>query len=79
LIEIPEDKKVWVVIGEAAEITGYHRNYLQKIARKMWLQPEDERLIQLRKRASHYELWLPDLLDYIKNHGYGPHNPKRVT
>ena len=72
MIEIPEDKKVWVVIGEAAEITGYNFNYLQKLARKMWLEAEDERLIQLRKRAGRYELWLPDLLNYVEEWGRGP-------
>ena len=72
LIEIPKNNEAWLVISEAAEFTGYHRNYLQKMALKMWLQPESERLIRLRKRSGRYELWLPDLLNYIEESGRGP-------
>jgi hypothetical protein len=29
--------------------------------------------IKLRKRSGRYELWLPDLLTYIEEIGYGPY------
>jgi hypothetical protein len=69
-------QQAWVLTSEAAEMTGYNVNYVQKLARKLWLQDEAERLIKLRKRGGQYELWLPDLLNYIKEHGYGPRNPQ---
>ncbi|HEX2621598.1 MAG TPA: hypothetical protein VHL11_15675 [Phototrophicaceae bacterium] len=57
-------QEVWVTTAEAAEITGYHFGYLQKLARKIWLQPEDQRIIKLRNRSYRYEFWLPDLINY---------------
>ena len=71
-MDLTETQETWVLTSEAAEITGYNVNYLQKLARKLWLQDETERLIRLRKRGGQYELWLPDLLNYIEEHGYGP-------
>lgn len=62
----------WVSTGEGAAITGYHRDYVQKLARENWKLPENERLIKIRKRARGYDIWLPDLMNYIENHGYGP-------
>jgi len=70
-------EEIWVLTSEAAEITGYNVNYLQKLARKLWLQDEAERLIRLRKRGGQYEIWLPDLLNYIEEHGTGPQNPPK--
>jgi hypothetical protein len=73
-IEIPPDQQVWVTTNEAEELTGYNRQYLKKLANKNANLPEDERLIKVRKRSGlFYELWLPDLLRYIKEIGYGPH------
>ena len=77
MIEIPEDKKVWVLTGEGAEITGYNAEYLQKMGRKLLRMPEEERRIRVRYRARRYEFWLPDLLRYkdeVENRGYGPQN-----
>ena len=70
--EIAPDQEIWVLTGEGAEITGYSHEYLEKMANKNWRLPEDERLIKTRKRRGRYELWLPDLLRYIKEIGYGP-------
>jgi hypothetical protein len=76
-IEIPSDQEVWVTTNEAEELTGYNRQYLKQMAYKNAKLPEDERLIKVRMRSGRfYELWLPDLLRYIKEIGYGPHQNK---
>ena len=70
------EQEIWVMTVEGAELTGYNREYLEKLATKNWRLPEDERIIKLRKRAGRfYELWLPDLLRYIEEIGNGPHQP----
>ncbi|MBZ0298486.1 MAG: hypothetical protein K8J31_02045 [Anaerolineae bacterium] len=66
---------IWVNTTEAAEITGYNQDYMQQLARRMWRLPEAERVIKMRNRSRRYELWLPDLVVYIQNHGYGPRKP----
>src|SRR5262245_17189770 len=65
-------KEIWVNAGEGAEATGYSREYVTKLAMRMAAMPEDERKIRLKKRANRYELWLPDLLNYVENIGHGP-------
>lgn len=76
-IEIPPDQQVWVTTNEAEELTGYNRQYLKQLASKNSKLPNDERLIKVRMRSGRfYELWLPDLLRYIKEIGYGPHQDK---
>ena len=67
---------IWVTTAEAAEITGYNRKHVMRLALQMWRQPEAERSIKVRRRSI-YELWLPDLMNYIKNIGNGP-EPKRA-
>ena len=75
-IEIAPDQEIWVMTTEGAEVTGYNGQYLKKLAQKMAKLPEDERDIKIRKRVGRYELWLPDLLRYIDEIGYGPHQNK---
>ena len=75
-IEIAPDQEIWVMTTEGAELTGYSREYLQKMAKKISLLPEDERVIKVRMRSNRYEFWLPDLLRYIEEIGYGPHQDK---
>ena len=74
--EIAPDQEIWVMTPEGAELTGYNRQYLEKLANKNSRLPEDERIIKIRKRGGRFELWLPDLLRYIKEIGYGPHQDK---
>jgi hypothetical protein len=74
--EIAPEQQIWVTTREGAEVTGYNSQYLEKLANKNWRLPEDERLIKLRKRSGRYELWLPDVLIYIEEIGYGPHQNK---
>ena len=74
--QITPDQEIWVMTGEGAAITGYNALYLQKIARKNLALPEDERQFKVRMRGNRYEIWLPDLLRYIEEIGYGPHQDK---
>ena len=76
-IEIPPDQQVWVTTNEAEQLTGYNHQYLKKLANKNSKLPEDERQIKVRKRLGRHELWLPDLLQYIEEIGYGPHHDKK--
>ena len=77
-IEIAPDQEIWVMTREGAELTGYSSEYVEKLAHKNLKLPEDERQIKVRKRSGYfYELWLPDLLRYIKETGYGPHQNKK--
>jgi hypothetical protein len=71
--EIAQDQQIWVTTREGAEVTGYNHQYLEKLSKKNWQLPEDERDIKIRKRSGRYELWLPDLLTYIEEIGYGPY------
>lgn len=73
--ELPNiNDETWVSTVEAEQITGYARRYLQQLARHFYSLPENERLIRVRKRNIGYELWLPDIVKYIDEHGNGPKN-----
>lgn len=61
--------QIWVMTVEAAEMTGYSMGYMTKLAQKLVKQPEHERKIKIRKLANRYLLWLPDLMEYIKERG----------
>ena len=74
--EIAPDQQIWVMTGEGAELTGYSGRYLEQLAKKNSRLPEDERHIKVRMRGGRHELWLPDLLRYIEEIGYGPHQDK---
>ena len=77
-IEITPEQQIWVTTNEAEELTGYNRQYLNQMAHKNYRLPEDDRLIKVRMRSGRfYELWLPDLLRYIEEIGYGPHLDKK--
>jgi hypothetical protein len=76
-IEITPDQEIWVMTREGEVLTGYSKEYVEKLAHKNFKLPEDERQIKVRKRSGFfYELWLPDLLRYIDEIGYGPHQNK---
>ena len=75
-IEIAPDQEMWVTTREGSELTGYSSRYLEQLANKNSLMPEAERNIKVRKRSGRHELWLPDLLRYIEEIGYGPHQDK---
>jgi hypothetical protein len=67
-----EVEEIWVNTNEAAEITGYNRFSLSKIASMMAQEPEDQRAVKVRKRSNGWELWLPDLMVYVKRPRRGP-------
>ena len=67
-------EEIWVNTNEGAEYSGYHRDYVQKLARDNWNLPEDERVIRVRRRIDRYDLWLPDLIQYMNEIGKGPHS-----
>jgi hypothetical protein len=71
-------EEIWVNVAEAAEATGYSRDYMTKLAMRMAAMSDDERIVKLRKRSNRYEFWLPDLMDYAENIGHGP-KPKRKS
>lgn len=66
-----ESKEIWVDLFEAAEITGYNYHSMRRLIYGISQYPEDEREIRLRKRTSRWELWLPDLIDYVRRPGRG--------
>lgn len=69
MIDDSRIEETWVNVTEGAEITGYNRGYVVKLAKVIWDQPEAEREIRLRKRSNGYELWLPDLVRYAQKRG----------
>ena len=67
-------EQIWVNTAEAAEITGYNRQYVMKLAQKIFRQPEAEREVKIQRRPGYgYEFWLPDLIFYVEHLGHGPH------
>ena len=76
-IEIAPEQEIWVMTREGSEITGYSSRYLEKMAKKMSRLPDNEQTIKVRMRSNRNELWLPDLLRYIDEIGYGPHQDKK--
>lgn len=77
-VEITPDQEIWVMTREGAQLTGYSHEYVEQLARKNLKLSDDERQIKVRKRSGFfYELWLPDLLQYIDEIGYGPHQNKK--
>jgi len=58
---------IWVGVREGAERMGYHIDHMRRVARVNWHLPENERHIRIRKNGAAYELWLPDVMSYLKN------------
>lgn len=71
-------EETWVNTVEGAEITGYHPDHVRELARNNWKLPEDKRHIRVRKRANRYDIWLPDLIQYLNNQGNGPRNHPKI-
>jgi hypothetical protein len=68
--------EMWVNITEAAEILGYHRKTILKLAVANWKMPVEERAIRLDRRSHGYMIWLPDLIRYSEQKWHAP-QPKR--
>jgi hypothetical protein len=55
----------WVNVTQAAEITGYSRDRVQRIASNNWNLPEAEREITVKRYSNGYMIWLPSLQEYM--------------
>jgi len=64
--------EIWVSTTEAAEITGYFHTHVRKLARDNWKLPENRRVLRIRRRSNRYDIWLPDLIKYMRQNGNGP-------
>jgi hypothetical protein len=71
-LEKLDSPEIWVNTNEAVEITGYNHEHVRKLARDNWNLPENERIIRVRRRVGRYDLWLPDLISYLKDIRHGP-------
>jgi hypothetical protein len=67
---------IWDNVTEGAQITGYSREYMVKLAKKIFDRPEHEREVRIRKRTNGYDLWLPDLVAYMQQSDHGPYRKK---
>jgi hypothetical protein len=76
LSDQPAVEEIWVNVTEGAAITGYHPDHVRKLARDNWRLPEEKRFIKTLKRSSGYDIWLPDLVNYLTEPKRGP-QPKR--
>lgn len=68
-----DQHEIWVNVTEAAAITGYNRDYMVKLAKRIWDKPETEREVKIRKRSNGYDLWLPDVIAYRDQANHGPY------
>ncbi len=75
---VTEANDMWVSVTEGAEITGYSRDHMQRLARDNWKLPEEQRVLKLRRMPNGYIIWLPTLLDYIEHHGHGPQGARKI-
>jgi hypothetical protein len=71
-----ESKEVWVNVTEAAEIIGYSRDHMQKLARDNWNLPPEERKMRVKRHSNGYMIWLPDIHKYIETAGVGPYKKR---
>lgn len=59
-------EEIWVNVEEGAQRTGYNIDHVRRLARESLRLPEKERLMRVRKENRAYEIWLPDLINYIE-------------
>jgi hypothetical protein len=78
-LEKLDSQEIWVDLYEAAEVTGYSRTSIRNLVYRVSQQPEDEREIQLRKRSSRWELWLPDIMAYLKGPRHFPQRKRKES
>lgn len=70
-------EEMWVTVSQAAKLTGYSRDRMQRIAQVNWNLPEEEREITVRKDSfGYYLVLLPSIIQYALKPGKGP-QPKR--
>ncbi len=73
----PVVDEIWVNVTEASEITGYNIEHMRRLARENWKLPEEERSIRILKRSNRYDVWLPDVVNYVSNLGRGPQGKRK--
>lgn len=56
--------------GKLAEMTGYNRGYLQKLARTEYNKPESKRRIDVIFESNRYFIHYDSLLRYMEETGY---------
>jgi len=76
-LDLSSIEQTWVNTAEAAEATGYNRDYLSTLALRMSQKPENEREIKTKRRANGYEMWLPDLIVYTYKVKHGPQGKRK--
>jgi hypothetical protein len=64
-------EQIWVTAKEGADITSYTPTRFGQLMKEILLQPESERPIQLRYEANRYQIWLPDLIEYVARYAAG--------
>ena len=75
-VELDKVEEIWVTLAEAAKITGYSKDRVQRIAQHNWNLPEEERELLLRRHSNGYMVYLPSLIKYALTSRRGP-KPKR--
>jgi hypothetical protein len=58
-------EEIWVNVEEGAERTGYNIDHVRRLARENLRLPEAERSMHVRRERHAYEIWLPDLVNYV--------------
>lgn len=76
---VADTNDIWISVTEGAQITGYSRDHMQKLARDNWKLPEEQRILKLRRLPNGYIIWLPTLLNYIEHYGRGPGQPRKAA
>ncbi len=69
-------EEIWVTLAEAAKITGYSKDRVQRIAQHNWNLPAEDREILLRRHSNGYMVYLPSIVKYARTPRRGP-QPKR--
>jgi hypothetical protein len=75
--DIDNIEEIWVTITDAAKLTGYSRDRVQRIAYNNWSLPEEEREIVMRRNSSGYLIYLPSLVEYSLVPGNGPKRKRK--
>jgi hypothetical protein len=70
--------EIWVNTTEAAEFTGYNYHSIRKVIQRIASQPEESREIKMRRRTTGWEMWLPDLMAYVKRPRSGPPIKRKI-
>ena len=59
-------EEIWITVREGTRRTGFHLDYMRRLARENLRLPENERSLRVRMKDRAYEIWLPDLINYVE-------------